>query len=87
MLLVGLLIRGAIMAAALSAIVIVVNGIISKDVAKQKMREKGVDKFIVDKIDKCTNTMSIKDLESSNTYELKGDGIGYDIFEGDVIYV
>lgn len=86
MLLLGLLIRGAIVAAALSAIVVVVNGIITKDVAKQQLRNRGVTNAMVDKINNCTNCVSIKDLDSDNTYEIRGEGIGYDISEGDVIY-
>lgn len=84
--LLGLILKGIVVAAALSAIVIVVNGIITKEKIRKQLKEKGVEDAIVDKIDNCSNTVTLKDLESENTYEIRGDDIDSDIDEGDVIY-
>lgn len=80
------LLRGLILACAVSAIVIVVNGIVTKEKIRQQLKSKGVENAIVKAIDGCSNTVTVADLESDNTYEIRGDDIDDEIDVGDQIY-
>lgn len=85
----GLLVRGLAVAAAavaVTAIVIKIYGTITKDKIEQELRNRGVNEAIIEKIDNCSNQVSLKDLENGNTYEVRGDDVDYCLDEGDVIY-
>lgn len=79
--------RGLIVAAATTAVatIIYISGMITKAKLGKVMEEKGVKNAVIEKIDSCTNQVSLKDLENGTRYEVKGDGIDCDVDEGIVI--
>lgn len=82
-----LIIGGIIAAIAATAIVIYVTGILNRQKVEDVMRSKNVENALIKNIDRCTNVMTLEDLDSGNTYEIKGaDEISYDVDEGDRIY-
>ena len=85
--LLGFLIRSALLAAAVSTIAIVIRGIITREKIQRELRNRGVNGVIIDKIDNCTNTMTLKELENDNKIEVQGDGIDYSLYEGQVITI
>ena len=85
--LLGFLIRSALLAAAVSTIAIVISGIITREKIQQELRNRGVNGVIIDKIDNCTNTMTLKELENDNKIEVQGDGIDYSLYEGEEIRI
>ena len=85
--LLGFLIRSALLAAAVSTIAIVISGIITREKIQQELRNRGVNGVLIDKIDNCTNTMTLKELENDNKIEVQGDGIDYSLYEGQVITI
>lgn len=78
----GWIIAGLLLA---GAITIVISGIITREKAQQKLEERGVKNAIVEKINECSNTLSIKDLDDDKTYELKGDDISDEFYEGMIV--
>lgn len=52
--LLGFLIRSALLAAAVSTIAIVIRGIITREKIQQELRNRGVEEVIIDKIDNCS---------------------------------
>ncbi len=68
--LLGFLIRSALLAAAVSTIAIVISGIITREKIQQELRNRGVNGVLIDKIDNCTNTMTLKELENDNKIEV-----------------
>ena len=85
--LLGFLIKAAIAAAVVSAIVIYVSGKITQSKIQDALREKGVKSALIQKIDNCNNVVSLKDLESDQEYELHGDSIDDYLREDQRIYV
>ncbi len=80
---IGWIIAGLLAAAA--AIVIVVDGIIDKQKLKEAARNEGVKNAIVERANQCENCVTIKDLDSGQKYDVKGDGISDEIKAG--IYI
>ena len=85
--LLGFLIRSALLAAAVSTIAIVISGIITREKIQQELRNRGVEEAIIDKIDNCTNTVTLDELKNGNKIEVQGDGIDYSLYEGQVITI
>lgn len=67
------------------ATVICISGMITKAKLRKAMEEKGIKNAVIEKIDSCTNQVSLKDLENGTRYEIKGDGIDCDVDVGVVI--
>lgn len=81
----GWIIGGLLTAAAITAIVIYINGKITREKLEEELRKRNIKMAIAREINKCTNTMTFEDFED-NTYEVHGDSIDDDIEEGDVIW-
>lgn len=84
------IVRGLVVAAATAAVVsvvkIVISGIITKNKLKEAMENKNVQNAIVEKVENCSNQVTLRDLENDTIYEVHGDGVDYNIDEGDIIY-
>lgn len=80
------LLLGAAAVAAVGAIVIVIQGIITRDKIKSELENRNTKDAIIEEINNCTNVVTLKELESGNRIEIQGDGISSDIKIGDVIY-
>lgn len=88
MLLLGRLVIGGIIAAiAASAIVIYIDGKITEAKIDEELREKKLEKALVQRIDKCNNVISLKDLDSDQEYEIHGDSIDDSMYTGQVITI
>lgn len=72
---------------AAAVVTVVVDGIITKRELREKMREEGMKRAVIDMIDNSNNTIKLKDLDSDKVMEVKGDGISDEISQGDCIYV
>ena len=70
---------------AVDKIIITIKGIITHEKLKEKMKEHGVDKNLIDRVDTCENIVSFRDLETESQYEVKGDGISSEIKVGSSI--
>ena len=46
-----------------------------------------MEEAIIDKINNCTNTMTLHDLKNGNKIEVQGDGIDYSLYEGEEITI
>lgn len=73
--------------AAVAAIVINISGMITKATLQENLKGKNMSAVIVKKINRCTNQISLEDLNSDQTVEVHGDGVSYELYEGDVIYI
>lgn len=78
--------------AAVTAIVIYISGVITREKMKQKLKEEGIGDIIVKEINKCTNVISAEELYSDGVsakrnVKIYGDGIADSIRSKDVIYV
>ncbi|MBP1543418.1 MAG: hypothetical protein J6A16_04920 [Oscillospiraceae bacterium] len=85
--LLGRAILAAAAVAAVAAIVIVIHGMITPDKLRRKLKENGVKDALVKAIDECNNVISLEELESDRTIEVRGDSIDDCIEEYDTIYV
>ena len=65
---------------------IVVKGIIDKKKIKEEMLKKKIRAALIKKIDSAESVVKLQDLDSSEEFELKGDGIASDIRESELIY-
>ena len=83
----GWILAGLLGTAAVAAIVITINGIINKRRIEEEMRKRDVEKVIVKKVDECDNVLTLKDLDSDAVYEINGDDIADDIYEGQYITI
>lgn len=84
---IGWILAGLAAAATVSAIVIVIRGVITKNRIREKMREEGIRRMIVQKVDECSNIVKLEDLNSDKTIEIQGDGISSEIDEYDTIVI
>lgn len=67
--------------------VIVISGVVTKNRIKEKMREKEIEKVLIEQIDRCRNTAKLKDLDSGDTIEIQGDELDDELEEYDIIAV
>ena len=72
---------------AAAAGVVVISGIISKSRIKEVMQERNIKCAVINEINKCTNVIKLKDLNSSKTTEFQGDGIDDSLREHEKITV
>ncbi len=82
MLLGHIILTGIVAAAAVGVIAYVISGMITKEKIKLKVN----DDVIIKSINNCTNTITLEDLDNQ-TYEVRGDSISDDLYEGQMIYV
>lgn len=80
------IIGGAIGAAVTGAAIAIIDGILDRQRLKELMREKNVDQGVITMIDRCSNQVTLKDLERDVEQTYQADEIGYDISEYDTIY-
>jgi len=71
---------------AASALLIGAVVCITIDKIKEKMLEHNCEKALIKTINSCTNQITLKDLDSEDTFVIEGDSILDDIYEGQVIY-
>lgn len=71
--------------AAVAVGVIIIDGIVTKNRIKEKMRERGIKDAIIIEVDNCENKIKLKDLHSSDELEIQGDELDYDIKRYNVI--
>ncbi len=86
----GFALRALLAAAAVAAvttIVIYIADTITRPKLKEKLREKGIEDAVIEKIDYCNNVVSVKDLDSDKMLEIHGDDVSYELDEGDRIYI
>ena len=57
------IIGGAIGAAVTGAAIAIIDGILDRQRLKELMREKNVDQGVITMIDRCSNQVTLKDLE------------------------
>jgi len=57
-----------------------IKGIINQIKLKMKLKDLGVEKAMVKKIDTCKNVVSVEDLNSGNEIEIHGDGIDDSVY-------
>ena len=82
----GWILAGLLGAAAVAAIVITINGIINKKRIEEEMNNQNVKDVFVEAINKCDNVVRLKALDDT-IYEINGDGISDDIYEGQYITI
>lgn len=81
----GYLIAGAVGAAAAG---IIIHGIITKSKLIQKLRSYGVREAVVTAVDRCSNVVSLKDLDDETEIEVTSNkGVSYEIYEDQYIIV
>ena len=68
-----------------AVITIVVRGLITRQRLKEELARQGLKEAIADAVDRCTNVVDLRDLETGNRVQVKGDGISYDVRENDII--
>ena len=73
--------------ATVGAIVVYIVGTITQSKLKEKLQEKGIKNAVIEKIDRCSNIVNLKELDSDQTIEVHGDDVSYDLDEGNLIYV
>lgn len=80
------LIVAAFALAVAATIIITIGGIITKDKIRQESNNRDIDgDLLVEKIDNCTNIVTLKELYGDKKIEIQGDAISSDIYEGIVI--
>ena len=79
------LLAGAAVVGAAIVGAIVIKGMITKAKLREAMRDQDVAAALVDRINRCDNTVKLVDLYSNNSIEVRGDGIASDIYVGEKI--
>ena len=65
---------------------IAVKGIIDKKKIKEEMLKKKIKAALIKKVNNAESVVKLQDLDSSEEFELKGDGIASEVREGELIY-
>ncbi len=65
---------------------ITVKGIIDRKKLKEEMLKKQIRAALIKKVDNAESVVKLQDLDSSEEFQLKGEGIASDIREGELIY-
>ena len=83
----GWILAGLLGAAAVSVIVITISGIIDRKRIQDELKRQQdeIGKVLVEEINKCDRVVRLKDLDSESVYEINGDSISDDIYEGQYI--
>lgn len=94
MIMLGLLLRAAFIAATtaatvavVTALVIHIHGKITEKKLKKKLAAENIKSSLVQEINRCSNCISLQDLETGRPIEVHGSRIDDDIWEGERIYV
>ena len=82
----NLLVAGLVGAAVIG---IVVYGIITKTKIREQLSKHSetIRRVIVNVVDRNNNVVKLRDLDSSNTFEIKGNEISHDIQQNEVIVI
>ena len=82
----NLLVAGLVGAAVIG---IVIYGFITKQKIKESVAQhsNAIKQVIVNVVDRHNNVVKLRDLDSNNTIEIKGDGISHDIQQNDVMII
>ena len=64
-----------------------IAGAITVAVIKEEMQNMDIKGCCVDTIYRCDNKIKLSDLYSNKTFEMEGDSISDDLYEGEQIYV
>ena len=85
----GWILAGLLGAAAVSVIVITISGIIDRTRIQDELKRQqdAIGKVLVEEINKCDRVVRLKDLDSESVYEINGDSISDDIYEGQYITI
>ncbi len=85
----GWILAGLLGAAAVSVIVITISGIIERKRIQDELKRQQdeIGKVLVEEINKCDRVVRLKDLDSESVYEINGDSISDDIYEGQYITI
>ncbi len=84
--LLGKILLGLAVAGVVGAAAVVIKGVIDKRKIKEELAKKNINKAIIDMINKTDNVITLKDLENYSEFEIKGDGISDELYEGQTIY-
>ena len=66
---------------------VIIEDIISYFTVQEVMDEKGLERVLIRAVDRTSNKISFRDLDTFDDWELTGTGIADDIHVGDKIYV
>lgn len=66
---------------------LVVYGVITKQKIKEQLAQRGIRWALVNAIDTCDNIVSLTDLDSKRSIEIRGNGVSNEINENDIITV
>lgn len=85
----GWILAGLLGAAAVSVIVITISGIIDRKRIQDELKRQQdeIGRVLVEEINKCDRVVRLKDLDSESVYEINGDSISDDIYEGQYITI
>ena len=85
----GWILAGLLGAAAVYVIVITISGIIDRKRIQDELKRQQdeIGKVLVEEINKCDRVVRLKDLDSESVYEINGDSISDDIYEGQYITI
>ena len=64
---------------------VVVKGIIDKKKIREEMLKKNIKEALISKVNNSASKITLKDLDSSEEFEIRGDGIASDIREKEII--
>lgn len=70
-----------------SVIVKTIRGIINRQKIRNLAHSEGMRRVVIDSIDSCTNKVKITDLGTNRQMSITGDGIDYDLYEGETITI
>lgn len=69
-----------------TAIVCTISGEINKSKIVKTMKENGFQEAFVKMIDKCSNTITLEDLENHKEIKIQGDSISDDLYESEELF-
>lgn len=81
----GWIIGGLIAAAAVTAIVVTITGVINKQRISEAMRSNGIKNALINEIDNCENVVKLEDMDSDKTIEIHGDSVSSSLDEYDMV--
>ena len=74
-------------ALAVGIVICYVVGNITVANTKEQMAIQGMKQGMIEKIDRCTNQITVKDFLSGDRIKIEGDGISDELYRGQRIYV
>ena len=74
--------------AGIAAAVIIhkIHGAITKQKLTTEAAKAGLNKSLIESVNRCSNKVTLKDLYSDEEHVFEGDSIAREIVQGDVIY-